>query len=149
MNQPLLERVRARILEFPGELNMYNWGTWKNNHEINQYLDGEILTPEVVEDAFKHRCGTAACIGGWAILLHMMETKMAKVDLENATYAWDYAQSVVQLDNEQANRLFFTEEWPPEIRGDYDRALALRDFKAAATIAVERIDLFIKTGGRR
>jgi uncharacterized protein YqiB (DUF1249 family) len=84
-------------------------------------------------------CGTAACIGGWAIMLgKRFKTVEAVAEISGVDSAAADLLHVSRL-----SPLFFLEDWPTEYRRLYWEA---RTAKAAARAAVRRIDHFIKTG---
>jgi hypothetical protein len=92
-------------------------------------------------------CGTTACIGGWACRLSGMpyhETRQL--------WHYTYPKKFLKLSGEEAERLFFDENWPEQFRFSFDN---LRDIdghienhEKAVQIAVARIHHFIATEGR-
>lgn len=109
MNTRLLHKVQKAILAEPRQFNMDTWFS---------YFDCEGKPPP--------GCGTAACIGGWAIALS-----------KNLT------PRVLGLTVGQADRLFVKYLWPTA----YRTRRAERTAKQYARNAAKRIDHFIKTEG--
>jgi hypothetical protein len=128
MNTKLLKRVREAIVQYPEQFDMGNW--FENN-------------------ACSSRCGTAACIAGWAVTLANAKYK------ESPRAAYDEvlndevscpAERVLELLGGEANRLFYTMYWPDDFKQAYRDAKY--DPVARARVGAERIDHFIKTQGR-
>lgn len=133
----LWPRIKKAIMKYPDQFEMTNWfsrrglqGTYLNNREIG-------------------RCGTAACVAGWA--LHVANTNRNnqsiretrdKLSLRIRWYE-EEATRVLGLTYDQASRLFYAGQWPREFAIRYDNATTP---KARAKAAVDRINHFIKTG---
>jgi len=131
MNIELLQKVRDAILAEPRRFNMGYWVT-----------DGVTTAP----------CGTAACIGGYALVLNKMEEDKTMDWVRGIHYftmspGWIIvtdAQRVLGLTLDQRSRLFNDNCWPNPYR---DQLRSATDPAKAAKIAADRIDLFIRTGG--
>jgi hypothetical protein len=96
-------------------------------------------------------CGTAACIGGWAVILG---TKMNVEEINENYISLRAAEKLLQLTPLQANRLFADMEqeesfnnagWPADLWSRYENA---KTAKTRAKVGAERIERFIKTKGR-
>jgi hypothetical protein len=131
MNVKLLRKVKKHILEEPRRLAM---------GYFVQRKDG--LTQTVFESEARDgdeypfaKCGTAACIAGWTVLL------------TDQTQEWQIEQNAIRLleiDGREAQRLFYVHSWPEKLRNKYHN---LKTPAARANVAARRIDHFIKTNG--
>lgn len=129
MNVELLEQVKARILAEPEHFRMDTWS-----------------------------CGTAHCIGGWAIALKGLVVVNPRavhgcyqdvVVYGETLSAMSVATELLDLDNAadgitEAERLFITEYWPGVFEAAYRNAETREE---RAQIAAERIDLFVASNG--
>ena len=133
MNLELLRRVQAKLrrMHHGGHLDMASF-------------------------ARKTDCGTAYCIGGYALLMAGYKTKTVKDQKyldwlapdgrqlswsdDGPNSIWGSAQKILGLTEEQANRLFIDDLWPDEFNDQWQ----LNDPKVAA----DRIQHFIDTRGR-
>jgi hypothetical protein len=123
MNKRLLLRVKKHILEEPARLHMAEWIRRKRNDTA--------LTA-----ALKHdypSCNTAACIGGWALLL---SGKRPSFDV------FRQAARILGLDDHEALSLFVVSHWPRKF------IIGARDDgkQKTAEVAARRIDHFIEFG---
>ena len=119
----LLRKVQAHILAHPEEFDMDYW-----------------------------ICGTTACIAGHAALMsgyrdgQSLRSINWLLDAEgNACSPIDAGASVLDVNPDQADRLFFIENWPPGFREPYVNATEREEIARAAS---DRIDHFIATDGR-
>lgn len=78
-------------------------------------------------------CGTAACIAGWANLFTKYFDESSSI----------HAQQVLGLDENEAESLFYDDNWPEPFRTRYQKA---KTPKQRAKIACQRIDHLIKHG---
>lgn len=133
MNVPLLLEIKARILAEPDAFRMDVW-----------------------------TCGTAHCIGGWALSLNdvpmiLGEFGWVTVPTNDQNASTEIARLLdVSRDSDGEDgesgeelpspfgRLCFLEEWPRQFFERYEDAVS-RQGKAA--VAAERIDHFIATDG--
>jgi hypothetical protein len=76
-NIPLAKEVLAHIEADPDHFDMFNWYTLEDDAPYELHYDPDLLR-RVFDD-----CGTAACIGGWALLL---------ADQDDYDAAYDRAQ---------------------------------------------------------
>lgn len=106
-------------------------------------------------------CGTAACIAGFSIMSELSKSK--KITWVKAgRLFWSLpidpfmlAKKQLKLDADQAQRLFYTanhsneigRRWPDNMNRLYTMAKNMSLHNVAALVAVERINLFIKTNG--
>lgn len=144
MNVELLRQVEAHILAEPKRLHMRTWIVRQRHvHKlVNQNGDSRDYA----------RCGTAACIAGWAVLIvheppGAPEFDPAETNPSTGMANWDVyneAKSLLSLERRQADRLFDPINWPVAF------AAGARDdgSKATAEAAVRRIEHFISTEGR-
>lgn len=126
LNVRLLRKVQKAILKHADQFAMSDWDT------------------RILDDAKRATpggCGTAACIGGWAILIHRGYKKASRLERLRNTQLW--AHQVLGLDPYDEAPLFFLEDWPLNFRTAWDKS---KTSKQQARIAVKRIDHFIKTG---
>lgn len=97
LNVDLLTRVREHVLTYPEQHDQSSW-------------------------VVKSKCGTTACIGGWAVLLHgdALERGMHHPDneddtttdhalMDNGKSIQTFAQQLLGLTYSQADRLFLSE----------------------------------------
>lgn len=141
MNIKLLRQIQQVIRKSPTQFNM---GDWITRHADETDHGAPIGVG---------KCGTACCIAGWATVLNG-KRKLAKVP---HTWMAEPGQRALDITDEQAGRLFWTQQWPLYFRDKYwklsDAALqadlSKRCVFAArlADVACERIDHFIKTDG--
>lgn len=132
MNVKLLRKVQKHILEEPKRLQMWTYVKLKGHVGSNTGED-EITRPWA-------KCGTAACIAGWACVLKHGEIKARGL----GALAHGNAAELLELNSEQANRLFLPDEWPEE----FNKGFRDDGRKKTAEVAAARIDHFIKTKGR-
>lgn len=117
MNVKLLRKVKKHILEEPKRLMMGDW----------------------VTETKKSPCGTAACIGGWAVILSgKYRANMDAGDVQ------EEAKELLDVEGMESTRLFGPVWWPAKFRG----GCADDGEEITAKIAAKRIDHFIKTEGR-
>lgn len=131
MNKELLERVKQHILEEPKRLKMGSWGRRVN--PLNSDYPA---------------CGTVGCIGGWSIFL--AEPKWLTANAGELIQYCEVelpsdARRLLELERDQAARLFCTDEWPEGFHEQYNDAVTYVD---RARITAARIDHFIATEGR-
>lgn len=129
LNVRLLRCIKRHILEEPRRLVMFTLG--------KQGVPGEKFHGDNGPQAFP-KCGTVACIAGWACLLSGQSIYAgAKVagELLGLPYRDD--------DSGPADALFFTFDWPHQFRDAYDDA---RTPTKRAKIAADRIEHLIATG---
>lgn len=137
----LLRRVKEQILREPA-----------------QFVMGELFTRSEfgtrdLEREVPH-CGTAACIGGWAIALSVGMTPSEAAEgqyrgweEDAATDAWDRACEALGLElwtegeeTDRAHQLMSVWGWPRDLREAWE---AEQTLEGRARIAAERIDRFI------
>ena len=128
MNIPLLRRIKKHILAEPKRLKMFSWIVHRSDRMAT-------ITTDDGERPFA-KCGTAACIAGWACLLEGQEPQLS--------YVADEARTLLGLNNAQAEVLFSPLCWPRRFRGtDLDDGS-----RKSAQLTAKRIEHFIKTKGR-
>lgn len=129
MNVKLLRKVKRHILEEPKRfvmsvVVMSVVDTYKENS-----LSGKVFGMRPFP-----KCGTAACVAGWACILSGKD----RLDVGMIT-----AQRLLDLTPEQAMRLFEPSKWPEQ----YEAGTTDDGKNKTAKIAAARIDHFIKTKG--
>lgn len=121
MNIKLLRKVQKEILKEPRRFDMQSW------------FERNSISP----------CGTTACIGGFAVALSNRWTRLKRGErLMNVE-----GRATIYLDIEgfMGPRLFFISNWPERLKYAY---LTAGSPLKRAKVAVKRIDLFIKSGGK-
>lgn len=129
LNVRLLRRIKRHILEEPNRLVMRTLG------KIG--VAGEMFHGDSGPQSFP-KCGTAACIAGWACSLSgqsIYAGAQVAGELLGLPYIDDYSGP--------ANALFFTFDWPQRFKDAYNDA---RTPTKRAKIAADRIEHLIKTG---
>ena len=129
MNDKLLEKVKQRILEHPNRFVMRDWIV---TPETN---DSDTFTSDNGQKIPFDKCGTAACIAGWACLIQTKgEARM------NTVSTADEAMDYLDLSEEDAEQLFYVGNWPSDLARAYGKASTQAE---RAQIAAQRIDRFI------
>lgn len=147
-NWRLLRRVQRTILKYPDQFHMGDWAT----------------SGHVDHCAPIGRCGTAACIGGWAVVLN----KKSKPSRYRGYWLETNARKVLGLPKpglfqpDLADTLFYVERWPEPFQKQYRKIMehAYSNYDAhrkgwekraekyalkLAQVAAKRIDHFIET----
>jgi hypothetical protein len=143
LNVALLKKIKEHILAKPNRFVMRTF-VLKSKDYGKEYKDDDWQMRKF------DKCGTAACIGGWAVLLH--DGINADVsDIRNK------AVKVLGLDRERGDDdnydeddydlagdyLFETSCWPEPFSTNFDTA---KTPAARAKVAAKRIDHLIATG---
>lgn len=116
MNTKLLRKIKKHILEEPKRLRMWGW----------------------VSKSRRSPCGTAACIGGWAVILSgKYSQEMNSDDIRKK------AQRLLGFRGMKAARLFGPDFWPDQ----FHAGISGNGKKRTAEVAAKRIEHFIKTDG--
>lgn len=132
MNVRLLRKVKNHILEEPRRFIMRTWLLTR------EYVGGPSYPSDNGAKEVKFaKCGTAACIAGWAVLLH--DKRITNYD-EIARRA----SELLELDEMKSYRLFGATWWPEPFGSQYRKA---KTPTARAKIAAARIEHYIKTEG--
>lgn len=126
MNVKLLRRIKKHILEEPKRLEM---GVFCEHGEPGEYLISDGIETEFA------KCGTAACIAGWASILSGNDQEHPET----------FATRVLELKFGQAARLFYVDKWPKKFATPYENA---KNKTQQAKVASARIDHFIATKGK-
>jgi hypothetical protein len=140
-NIKLLKQVRDAILKYPDQFEMRTW--FSNLNEVEMPAS---------------RCGTAACIAGWAVTLDNKDFKGKPSlacdwidDDDRDVGVLGLAQKVLGITKKQAINLFLDENWPRKFRNEYG-CLINENYEGKVTtkqfaeVAARRINHFIKTG---
>ena len=171
-----LRRVLQRVKEEPTRLDMADWGysTDSKSKAAQTWLRGEIVWAH--DEDPPPPCGTVGCFAGNAIF-ELVPRKQLVADYGENRLDWeknefyqvirlpfnsdDVAADLLGLDTEQADLLFYPDEWPRKYRKAYDwaankptpeeraqtRYQALADLVEAFIAADGDIET-VKTGGR-
>lgn len=126
INVKLLRKVKKHILEEPSRFFM--------NSVIVRGAPGAKVTLDGIEREIP-KCGTAACIAGWACILSG----------ETEPIGMSRAEKLLGLDDHGGTRLFVEDCWPDKFHRRWQQSKTLI---TRAKIAAERIDHFIATKGR-
>lgn len=128
MNKELLLKVKQHILEEPKRLNMHNW--------IERYT-----VPEVEQSKYLPSCGTVGCIAGWSFLLGIDSTA------SEMTFNFTKTLDLLDIDELQAENLFYVEHWPNEFYNKYNTPnIPWGERKQhRAQVTAERIQHFVDT----
>jgi hypothetical protein len=153
----LLEKVAVKILEEPARLVMDDWGIVFKPECVGSQVHSQ-------NDSKVPACRTQGCIAGWTIFLGRPNfwKKLLKVasgengyeaDLDDEIQddnAADYAQNLLGISQDQADRLFYLPNWghqpgwPNKFADAYNRA---KTDKQRAKVTAARIRFFIQTDG--
>jgi hypothetical protein len=140
MNVKLLRRIQKHILAEPKRFRMLDW------IEKQTATDPTYIADDSERVSFP-KCGTVACIGGWAVLLSKKKPSRTHYEGFRAAKLLGLNRPHGHLDrvrSTDSERLFFTEAWPIDFSMKFNRAKTPED---RARIAAKRIDHFIKTKG--
>lgn len=140
INIRLLRSIQRAILKEPKQFQMDAWFA-------TQDTDPSWYDPDM--PAKIPNCGTAACIGGWAIALTLKKNpdKARSYTDRRTMGTFNRAQKVLGLEGNMASRLFIEDNWPDPYKKLYNRYTEKKQWKRRAQVAVRRIDHFIKTKG--
>ena len=127
LNVRLLRRIQKQILAEPRQFFMSWWFT---------------SDPDDVMSKKIPNCGTAACIGGWAVALSK-KMKPERARIFHGGGIGPLATSLIGLDPAFADRLFVASWWPMQFRSKWRVASTPL---ARAKVAAARIEHLIKTG---
>jgi len=127
----LLQKVKAAILKEPKQFVMGNW--YKERPDSDMEYD---TIPN---------CGTAACIGGWAVAIaagvNPREASNIDVDIECQAIKLLGFEKALPFKNDLTDSLFYTDTWPLEMRRAWETTPTTT---GRAKLAARRIDQFIK-----
>jgi hypothetical protein len=133
MNVKLLRRVKKHILEEPRRFVM----------RVFYFRKADLLRETFTSDTHQPmrfaKCGTAACIAGWSVLL----TDGLHADM-NDVRARAISLLGLNPNDYRHDELFDVCGWPTKFADAYEKA---RSQKARAKIAADRIEHFIATKG--
>jgi hypothetical protein len=125
MNVKLLRKVKRYILAEPKRLFMASYF-------VRKYQYGEMLNGRDFA-----KCGTAACIAGWTLLLNKLDPYFVEAG------AHDTAADLLGINCDQALLLFEPRKWPEK----FEKGLNDDGKLSTAKVAAARIEHFIKTKG--
>lgn len=152
MNVDLLLRVKKHIQQKPSRLRMSQFLVRKENlaatairpdNRIVKIKGKEYFNFLAIEwgEPSKQKipdCGTVGCIAGWTCMLGLDTPPESVLKIKQS------AINLLQLDNYQAEHLFYVHNWPTELRDGYYEA---KNNRQRARIVGKVIDLFIKSKG--
>lgn len=127
INVALLRKIQKQILAEPRQFQMNTW--FSETDDFHKQVEV--------------KCGTAACIGGWAVTI-AKKTKPS----EYWKAGWDTlpeAKKLLRITISGVERLFTVSNWPDKFRHAYYDA---KTNQGQAQAASDRIEHFIKTNGR-
>lgn len=133
MNTKLLKKVKQAILGRPRQF------------EMEYYFGGSLYIGR--KKALPSHCGTAACIAGWAAHLSFGQKTLeqsrfvAQMDPRHMSHI---GRDLLEINNEQGDRLFHLAHWPDNFKEQYRRA---KSALSRARLSARRIDHFIATNG--
>jgi hypothetical protein len=132
-----LMQVKARVLEL-GKQGKFDMASYL-------VLDGGPADWNRVKERVEcwHECGTAACIGGTALLLWPEE-----VTREDRTYG-PTAARILGLTDREADELFDADFWEEDLMEYYDQAYDEGDGERMARAGAAAIDRLIRQIRRR
>lgn len=146
MNVELLLKVKEQVLAHPERVDMHEFLAVDVSSESGGGV--ETLTSFWADSdlAIDYRgkpdefvaCNTTACIAGWVMVLTPVEKRRAFCAIPLV------AMEQLELDDNQAARLFYLEDWP--IRFGLANHV-LKSHQGRAQVVADRIDHFIATGG--
>ena len=128
MNIELLRKIRSSILENPQNFDMSTWFDSEDGCDENLIGRGESC-------AVLDQCGTTGCIAGWA--LHLTKS------INTGNTFWEQAQKILELSKNQAENLFYVNNWPDKYRDAYNDEAGGDEAK----ITARRITAFIASNG--
>lgn len=132
INAELLLRVAEHVEAHPKELDMFEWGKKKRKPSDVATLMGQQIVVKAGEQY------TVGCIACRAVILSGGTAKG-----NNAAQA----QRLCGLTFEQAQRLFYVQNWPEPFRANFFFANESKeDSEGRAWITAERIRHFVATG---
>ena len=138
MNLERAEKLKALLRANASRFRMDHWFILDRPSACGNLAIG--FERSEIEDFLEPECGTTACIAGFACHLSMAEglpTKPWGTGLDFEGIAKDY----LELESNEADILFFHEEWLLSHRLAYKLAVGKRDYPAAVEVACEMIDL--------
>jgi hypothetical protein len=131
MKVELLQLVKEQILKEPEQFDMMMW-----------FQTAPSLRRPVPN------CGTAACIGGWAMAISQGISPREADNMR--VFKQSDASRVLGLSLAEGTRLFHVMAWPIDFKSAFiqEEDNTLEGLQARARIAAARIDHFIATNGR-
>lgn len=141
VNVKLFNKVKRAILKYPDQFEMSFWFTTQLSFDDEPVSD---------DTANPGRCGTAACMAGWALSLGYKHTSRLNSVMES-TYNNGHvgldAACLLGISYGQRHALFHIGYWPEPFRMDYSFAKPTKaGIAKRAKVAVARIDHFLTTG---
>lgn len=135
LNIKLLRKIQKHILEKPRRFLMSTF--YVRAKDIDR--DFFVCDGSSGEHVKFEECGTAACIGGWAVFLSATKGVNAQPqDIRGR------AIKLLGLKTLMGDELFEVDYWPAKFKDAYDSA---KSQQQRARIAARRIDHFIATKG--
>ena len=145
LNVKLLKKIREKILTEPGQFAMQNWFTTEDELRYSAGGLDDLDRPKIPN------CGTAACIGGWAVVLGKKSARGKPATAARVYgHGADTARELLGLGLGEEEHfdggaaLFYVTSWPAKYRELWREAKTL---KRRARVAAWRIDAYIKQYG--
>jgi len=96
-------------------------------------------------------CGTIGCIAGWTCVAEALANKTKlktaiKDVLRKVDFPIHHAADLLDLTPDEEDRFFYLDGWPRKLLKEYDADVKPKD---RARVTCKRIDLFLKSGGRK
>jgi hypothetical protein len=132
LNVPLLREIQKQILREPNGFFMRSW-IRRRSHDNEEFFSGDIVAGGSDLQRFPE-CGTAACIGGWAVLL------------SGGTYNENVEPIAKSLLGLSSTWLFQVSTWDRDLQGKYWSEPSV---ECRAAIAAEQIERVIQRYGEK
>lgn len=138
LNKPLFRKIKEHIRKQPKRLCMGWWIQVRGVHEPMVHDYSTWAFARLRRYNFPE-CETAACIGGWAVLLSGEYTPEQAREIEIGSTA----KRLLGLSAQQERRLFSVTGWPNKFRTAYEKA---KSHKAKGAAAIGRINYLLRYG---
>jgi hypothetical protein len=150
MNVKLLRQIQKYILAEPKRFYLGSWGGSILPDVVDSLMDNEDSFSRTMLEQ-RPPCGALGCIAGTAcILTGAIKPKLGSKIFFFPESTAHKARRLLGIDAAAAERLFYLSEWgydgwPRKFERAYERC---RTPRGRASVAVRRIDHFIKTKGK-
>lgn len=114
-NQDVIDAVFEHLEKHPEQLDM---GDWLRNRELGwDMCYHQEANPALLPDQVINHCGTTGCFAGW---VSAFGRKMGRIGHVGSPA--DQCRLLLDLDMDQADRLFYDNHWPPHLYKAYGAA---------------------------
>lgn len=137
VNTKLFEQVMEQIESNPEHFEMQSFFA----ADTYKLCSREAVMKDLISES---RCGTTACIAGWAITLHHKNNLLSD-GFAICGPTEDAATGILGINYDEAQRLFYVENWPDPYRREYIDA---EQPEERVRISVDRINYFLATKGQ-